>query len=292
MEILVSLLGLGVGGLVNVLADSLPRSRRPERPHCPSCTAPRPLSAWLGLVALFTKGWRCLYCDTPRNWRTPLIEIVMMAGALWLYIGDPFPTNFWPAFIIFSIFLLITVIDIEHRLILHVVTGPSALLIGLFGVLDPERGFQKTLVGGVVGFGVVLGLYLLGGVFARLVARLRGQILDEVAFGFGDVTLAGVLGLSVGYPGILIALFLGILAAGEYSLVHILFMFSRRKYKAFVPFPYGPFLVLGASIVYFGRGSLEDTIFPFGPLWFLGLLIVFFTAMSARERLRGTSKTG
>jgi prepilin signal peptidase PulO-like enzyme (type II secretory pathway) len=217
-----------------------------------------------------------------------LIEIVMMAGALWLYIRDPSPTIFWPGFVIFSIFLLITVIDIEHRLILHVVTGPAAVLIGLLGVLDTERGFQKTLVGGLVGFGVVLGLYLLGGVFARLIARLRGQILDEVVFGFGDVTLAGVLGLSVGNPGILIALFLGILAAGEYSLVHILFMFFRRTYKAFVPIPYGPFLILGGSIVYYGGQSLVAKIFPYGPLWFLVLLIVLFATMSVRERYRET----
>jgi prepilin signal peptidase PulO-like enzyme (type II secretory pathway) len=215
-----------------------------------------------------------------------LIEILMMAGSLWLYIHDPSPSTFWPAFVIFTIFLLIVVIDIEHRLILHVVTGPAAILIGLLGVLDPERGFQKTLVGGVVGFGVVLGLYLLGGVFARLVARLRGQILDEVVFGFGDVTLAGVLGLCVGNPGILITLFLGILAAGEYSLVHILFMFFRRTYKAFVPIPYGPFLVLGASIVYYGGQSLVTKIFPYGPLWFLLLLIVLFAVMSVRERNR------
>jgi prepilin signal peptidase PulO-like enzyme (type II secretory pathway) len=216
-----------------------------------------------------------------------LIELAMVAGAIWLYLRDPLPTTFWPAFIVFSIFLLIAVIDIEHRLILHVVTGPSALLIGLLGVLDPESGFQKILVGGVVGFGIVLGLYLLGGVFARLVARMRGQVLDEVVFGFGDVTLAGVLGLSVGYPGILAALFLGILAAGEYSLVYILFTFSRRKYEAFVPIPYGPFLLLGASIVYFGEQPLVERIFPYGPLWFLGLLIALFATMNVRELLRG-----
>lgn len=209
-----------------------------------------------------------------------------MAGALCLYLADPLPHAFWPAFIVLSIFILITVIDIEHRLILHVVTGPSAILIGLLGVVNPERELQTTLMGGAVGFGVVLGLYVLGGVFARLVAKFRGQMLDEVAFGFGDVTLAGVLGLSVGYPGILMALFLGILAAGEYSLVHILFMFIRRAYKAFVPIPYGPFLILGASIVYFGGRSLVEAIFPYGPLWFLVLLIVLFAAISVRERDR------
>lgn len=211
---------------------------------------------------------------------------MMMAGALWLYYRDPHPTAFWPAFLIFSVFILITIIDIEHRLILHVVTGPSAILIGLLGVIDPERGFLTTLAGGAVGFGIVLGLYLLGGVFARFVAKLRGQVLDEVAFGFGDVTLAGVLGLSVGFPGILMALFIGILAAGEYSLVHILFMLSRGKYKAFLPIPYGPFLILGGSIVYFGGRSLVEMIFPYGPLWFLVLLIAIFAVISVRERYR------
>jgi prepilin signal peptidase PulO-like enzyme (type II secretory pathway) len=208
----------------------------------------------------------------------------MTAGTLWLFFRNPDSAIFWPGFLILSIFLLITIIDIEHRLILHVVTGPSAILIGFLGVLDPERGLQKTLLGGVVGFGIVLGLYLLGGVFARFVARMRGQVLDEVAFGFGDVTLAGVLGLSVGNPGILLALFLGILAAGEYSLVHIFFMLLRRQYKAFVPIPYGPFLILGAAIVYFGGRPLVDTIFPYGPLWFLLGLIIVFALRGVRKR--------
>ncbi len=279
-------MGLGIGGLVNALADSLPTSRKIEKPHCPACTAPRPLSSWLGVVAFVSNHWRCPYCDTPRLWRTPLIEIVMAAGALWLYLQKPVLAAYIEGFLILAIFLLITIIDIEHRLILHIVTGPSALLIGVLGVLDPERGFQKTLLGGVVGFGIVLGLYLFGGIFARLVARLRGQVLDEVAFGFGDVTLAGVLGLSVGYPGIFAALLIGILAAGEFSLVYILFMYVLGRYQSFIPIPYGPFLILGASMVYFGGASLIESMIPYGPLWFLGLLIVIFALLYIRERYR------
>jgi prepilin signal peptidase PulO-like enzyme (type II secretory pathway) len=184
------------------------------------------------------------------------------------------------------IFVLITIIDVEHRLILHIVTGPSALIIGFLGVLDPGRGLQKTVEGGVVGFGAVLLLYLLGGLFARFVARSRGQALDEVAFGFGDVTLSGVIGLTVGYPGILMALFIGILAAGEYSLVYILYMIIRRKYQAFIPLPYGPFLILGASIVYFGGQPLIEALFPYGPLWYLLMLIAVFTWLLVRNEVR------
>jgi prepilin signal peptidase PulO-like enzyme (type II secretory pathway) len=32
-------------------------------------------------------------------------------------------------------------------------------------------------------------------------------------------------------------------------------MLARRRYVAFTPIPYGPFLVLGALLVYFGAGA-------------------------------------
>jgi prepilin signal peptidase PulO-like enzyme (type II secretory pathway) len=151
--------------------------------------------------------------------------------------------------------LLIIVIDLEHRLILHVVTGPAAVVMALIGSLDGSRGPVKTLAGGAVGFLAVLGLYLLGGLFARLINRVRGQALDEVAFGFGDVTLAGVIGLSVGFPGIVVALTLGVLLGGVFSLGFLLVMIARGRYVAFMPIPYSPFLVVGALIVFIGARS-------------------------------------
>jgi leader peptidase (prepilin peptidase)/N-methyltransferase len=72
-----------------------------------------------------------------------------------------------------------------------------------------------------------------------------------VPFGFGDVNLAGLIGLAVGWPGVAVALVLGIFAAGAFSLAYLAWMAARRRYAAFTPFPYGPFLVLGALAVYF-----------------------------------------
>jgi len=76
-----------------------------------------------------------------------------------------------------------------------------------------------------------------------------------VAFGFGDVTLAGVIGLAVGFPGIVVALTLGVLAGGVFSLGYLLFMIARGRYVAFTPIPYIPFLVLGALVVFIGARS-------------------------------------
>lgn len=188
--------------------------------------------------------------------RSVVVELLMTAVAVWLWVSGAGLSGYGSALVLAAIFTLIAVIDIEHRLILHVVSLPSIVLVGLLGILDPARGVAKTLLGGVVGFGAVLLLYLFGLVFAAWMARRRGQELDEVAFGFGDVTLATIIGLAVGWPGVILALTLGVLSAGAFSLVSVLWMLIRRRYQPYLPFPYGPFLILGACLVYYGGSDL------------------------------------
>lgn len=187
-----------------------------------------------------------------------------MVAILWplvLYLIDPSPLFLWPTFLLSTYFLLVIVIDYEHRLILFVVTIPAMVVLAVLGTLDPSRGPEKTLLGGLVGFVAVWALYLLGGLFAQLVWRLRNQPLEEVAFGFGDVMLAGIIGLAVGYPGITLALLFGVLAGGVFSLGFLLVMVLRRRYEAFVPIPYSPFLIFGGMIVYIaGRTGLAASL--------------------------------
>ena len=254
---LVASLGYLSGVIINALADSLPRSRSVERPVCVNCGAPRAAIAWSGLSAYLFGRPDCEYCAAPRGFRAPIVEILAIIWPLVLYSIDSSPLFFWPTFLISMYFLLVMVIDYEHRLILFVVTIPAALVLLVIGALDPSRGLGKTLLGGFVGFVAVFGLYLLGGLFARLIWRLRNQELEEVAFGFGDVMLAGVIGLTVGYPGIVLALLLGILAGGIFSLIYLLVMLARQRYEAFIPIPYSPFLIFGGMVVYIaGRTGL------------------------------------
>jgi leader peptidase (prepilin peptidase)/N-methyltransferase len=244
--------GWALGVLINLAADGLPRGGWLRRPVCQACGAPRPPAAWPALPAWFLRIHRCAYCGVPRPARAPIVEAASALGWLALARARPDPPALAPALLISAVFLLVIVIDVEHRLIPHALTLPAAVAIGLVGALDPARGPVKTLLGGAAGFAFFLLLYYLGGAFARAAARLRGRALEEVAFGFGDVTLAGVIGLAVGWPGVLVALFLGILAAGAFSLAFLLGMLVRRRYTAFVPIPYGPFLVLGGWAVYLG----------------------------------------
>lgn len=249
-------LGLIVGGVVNALADDLPPdesgARRPLRPpHCRACGLERPPEAWLALAAWLRGRGRCAYCAAPRGRRAPVVEAAAALGGayLWLW-ADGDVGRFLAAGLVSAVFLLITVIDIEHRLILWRVVWVSAILLAVLGGLSPDRGWPKTLIGGVAGYALVALLFLFGQAYAVLQARLRGEPLDEVVFGGGDVNLAGLVGLAVGWTGVLVALFIAVVSAGLFSLGYLLVQVARRRYNPHTPIPYGPFLVAGALVVY------------------------------------------
>jgi prepilin signal peptidase PulO-like enzyme (type II secretory pathway) len=259
-ELVVAALGWLGGGAVNWLADSLPIHRRPARPRCPDCGAPRRPAAWSGLLDA-ASGSRCRYCGARRGARPWVVELASAAFAVWLHRRDPSLAVFLPGLLVGWVFLLIAVIDIEHRLILRVVVFPSAVVLGVIGALQPNRGPLKVLLGGVAGFLILWLMYLLGLAFSRWMSRRRGTPIEEVAFGFGDVMLGGLIGLVVGWPGVIIAVVTAVLLAGVFSLAYLVAMFLRRRYSAFTPIPYGPFLLLGACLVYYGgRTALEALI--------------------------------
>lgn len=254
------ILGFAQGLLTNWLADSLPDRSGLRTPYCPICDAPRPTRAWSGFISLLSRSWRCSYCRSPRSARWLIVEAAAIVFTVWAGLSGAGPSSFAAAFLVWAIFLLVTVIDIEHRLILHVVSLPSIVVVAALHSLDPARGPAKTLLGGAVGFVLVYILYLLGGVFSRWVARRRGTELDEIAFGFGDVTLATLIGVAIGWPGVVLALMIGVLLAGGFSLAYVAWMMVRSEYLPFLPIPYGPFLITGAMLVYYGGSQLFSSL--------------------------------
>jgi leader peptidase (prepilin peptidase)/N-methyltransferase len=174
----------------------------------------------------------------------------MTAASFWLWRSPPQALGFPLAYILLVYFALVAIIDLEHRLILHP-TSLAGLILGLY-LGSRLHGPGSTMLGGLVGFASMLVFYFLGGLFARAVMRLRGRRIDEEALGFGDVILAGILGLLLGWPGIFLGLYFGILAGGLASVIYILGMAAGRRYKPFTAIPYGPFLISGAvALLYF-----------------------------------------
>ncbi len=252
---LLGLLGLATGAFVNLCADSLPTNRRLSRAACPYCGRPRSIATYSALVAFLIGRQRCPACAAPISARHVLVELAssLLFVFAWLRTGATWTTLF--NMLYSAILVLVTVTDLEHRVILHVVTLPAILLALLGAFLNPAWATpQRALLGGAVGLVGTFGVYLLGAAFAWLVGRMRGQPISEVAFGFGDVTLNTFIGLIVRAPEIVFSMVIGFLLGGIAAiLVLVVQGLLRRRYRLFTAIPYGPFLILGGmTMLYFG----------------------------------------
>jgi len=241
------LLGWLSSWLVNYLADVLPSTRKLSVPTCPACQTQYKWNDYL----FFHK---CRNCGKRRTLRTFIIQVLMVVAVVWIWISQgqalPFPLG-----IILLIYLaVVLIIDLEHRVILHPVSIIGAVFslgVGIFlrSGKSISYGITSTLLGGATGFGIMLIFYFLGELFVKRMSKNRGLASDEVALGFGDVNLSGILGLLLGWQLIFVSLFFAILAGGFVSLVIIISMLIAKKYKAFTAIPYAPFLILSA--IYF-----------------------------------------
>jgi leader peptidase (prepilin peptidase)/N-methyltransferase len=255
--VLYALLGLLVGAFINFCADQLPRWRKLRRPpFCPYCQEPRPIWSWISTLAYLRLKPTCPYCGAPIPWRNPLVELGTAAlfGFLWHRYGQPGEIALLIPYTVYSaIFVLVLVIDLEHKLILNVVIYPAWVLAFLGSLFHPQPHYYRlALLGGAVGFGILYLVYLLGALFVRVMSKIRGKQIHAVAFGFGDVRLGGFIGLVLGFPDVLRAILYAILLGG---LGGILYWFVSavilRRYSLFTAIPYGPFLILGAMFVLF-----------------------------------------
>lgn len=261
--------GILLGGIVNWLADQLPvlsgsddgeeaagESAHTEpqglsAPRCLKCGTRRSVLGYLGLTAWLFGKRACGSCGSRLPFRHLAVEIILAAAYAYLWSrGEGLTVMFGILVFYLTLFALIAVIDIEHRLVLNIVMFP-AFVIALIEVAFSRRILiANGLMGYAVGQIVVLGFFLLGGVYLWIVNTARKQPVTEVAFGFGDVTLATFCGLIVGIPGVIPMLVLMILLGG---LIALLFMVYRiviaRDYHPHIPIAYGPAILLAATIM-------------------------------------------
>lgn len=261
VTILYALFGLLVGAVINLLADQLPRWRGVRRlPFCPACQAPRPVWAGIAVLGYLAGGARCRSCGTRLPLRHLLVELGTAAlfAFLWVRYGAPGEHVFLLLYTVYSaILILVLVIDLEHKLILNVVIFPAWAVALLGSLLRPEPYFYRlALIGGALGFGILFLVFLMGELFVKIMSHARGKDINAVAFGFGDVRLGGFLGLVLGFPLVLNAIFYAILLGGLAGLLYWLVRaVILRNYSLFTAIPYGPFLVAGGmAMMFFGAG--------------------------------------
>lgn len=241
-------LGLAIGSFLNVVIWRVPRGESIVRPpsHCPSCSkpiAPRdniPVVSWLLL-----RG-RCRHCGEPISARYPMIEIltavvfallawkigphVALIGFLWLG----------------AVGVALSAIDIDlHRL-------PDALTLPTYGVALVVLGIAAAVAGNAWPFerAMIGGAALFAFYFAVVFAYPKGM-------GFGDVKLAGSLGMFLAWLGwseLAVGAFMAFLVGAVVSIALVMFHGAGRKTAV----PFGPFMLLGALIGILAGGPLAS----------------------------------
>jgi prepilin signal peptidase PulO-like enzyme (type II secretory pathway) len=252
-------LGWFAGLFINYVSDVLPVTRRFSQPTCPECQSP---FSWADYLTLRS----CRNCGKSRSLRTWLVQILTTAAFAYFWLFPSKALGIPLGMLVLIYFGIIIVIDLEHRLILHPTSVFGAALGLIVGTYIHSRindngiliGAGRSLLGGLFGFGVMFLLYQLGTLVARYRARrmmAAGQADDEEeALGGGDVYLAGVLGLMLGWDFIVSALAWGIILGGFVSIIFIVGLVLRRRYssEALMTFiPYGPYFIIAASLFLF-----------------------------------------
>ncbi|HEV2462035.1 MAG TPA: prepilin peptidase [Ktedonobacterales bacterium] len=239
-----ALAGLVASVPVNALADRVEGVDEPlwQAETCRKCGARLPRSRLIPVVSLPANRRACPKCGTPASSRRPLLGLALAVALplLLARIADPGRVTHLPLPAIFAIdavaccvLAFIFAVDLEHRLILDAAVYPASAGLLLVALFFDHKAFAAMLFGVVVFGGLFLLLYGLGLLLYR-----------TEALGLGDVKLAVLLGLLVGWPAVATAVGLAALLGFGGSLLLLgTGTAGRRTY-----IPYGIFMVAGAVL--------------------------------------------
>ena len=236
------LIGASVGSFLNVAADRVPGGRSLVRPrsYCESCQ--RPLAS-IDMIPVLSYVWlrgKCRHCKAGIPFRVVLVEAVTGALFLAVYLLHGIGVDFVVICACLSLLILISLIDLEHGLILDVMVIPSVVLLLLLAPFWSEIEISRPFFGDETLIASLSNSFL-SGLGAFLVFLVIAMIYPA-GKGGGDVKFAPVLGLMLGFPGILFALWLAAIGGG---LIAIGLVLVRRKSRKDT-IPFGPFMAMGA----------------------------------------------
>ncbi|GIF12586.1 prepilin peptidase [Actinoplanes teichomyceticus] len=250
--IVVGVLGLAIGSFLNVVIHRVPRDQSLVHPgsHCPACGhAVRP---WHNVPVL---GWlllrgRCADCATPISARYPLVEagtaVLFVAVAARFGWSWALPGYLYLAAVAIALALIdLDVMRLPDRIVrpsypvAAALLVPAALLTG-----DPGALLRGALAAGL--------LYLIY------------RVLALWGMGRGDVKLAPLLGLHLGWLGwgaVAVGTLGAFLLGGLVAAVLLLVRAVGRKSRV----PFGPYMLAGAFLAVFAATPITD--------WYAGLLM-------------------
>jgi leader peptidase (prepilin peptidase) / N-methyltransferase len=245
---LTGLVGLTIGSFLNVVVWRVPRGESLVQPpsHCPQCGHPiRPRDNVPVLSWLVLRG-KCRDCRAPISARYPAVEL--LTGVVWVAFALRIGLHADLAAYLYlgAVGVALALIDLDTKRLPNSLVLPSyPVALVLLGVAAIVQDDATSYIRALIAMGALFAFY-----FALAFVYPAGM-------GFGDVKLAGVLGLYLGWLGwgtLVVGAFLGFLLGGVIGAA--LMVAGRAGRKSAIPF--GPFMLAGAFIAILWGQSIAD----------------------------------
>jgi len=247
-------LGAAIGSFLNVGIDRIPAGKSLVKPpsHCDACGHRLGVKDLVPVFSFIRLRRRCRYCRAPIPWRLLWVEIgsgLLLAFVYWRY---GLSVDFAVTASYCYLFIVLMVIDLEHKLILNKIVYPAMVVALIISIFLPQSRIIPLpwpeavdgVIGGAVGF----------------VLLLIPALVYRGGMGWGDVKMAGLIGLVTGFPLVFVAMLMGIIVGGLVAGILLLLRKKTRK----EPIPFGPFLAVATiATLLWGNNILS---------WYLGLL--------------------
>lgn len=267
MEIIVPIflaaMGLAFGSFVGALTWRLHEGKDfvSDRSECEHCH--HKLGAWdlVPVASYVALGGKCRYCKKPIGWTAPALELTMAGLFVASYYFWPLSFTTWQAWASFGLWLIylvglvaLLVYDLRWMIL------PNVIIFPLIGVAIVESVIRYSMQAGMSPLdylqSVVMGVLMLGGLYWVLYTFSKGKWV-----GYGDVKLGVFMGIALGFPGSLLALFL----ANVIGFVVVLPGLLIGKLKRTSRVPFGPFLIVAFMLSFLFGDQLID--------WYLHLIL-------------------
>jgi leader peptidase (prepilin peptidase) / N-methyltransferase len=244
LVVVAALFGLIIGSFLNVVVYRVPAGIPLTREsRCPHCDAPVRWYQNVPVVSWLVLRGRCANCRAPISARYPLVEAatgLAFAGIAWWTLAASSltlaPTLIVTlAYLYFAaISIALTLIDLDtHRLPNAIVLPSYIVAIVLFTIACALGADWWALLRAGIGMAAMYVFY-----FVLRLVRPDGM-------GGGDVKLAGVVGLYLGWLGwatLAVGAFAAFLLGGVFGIILLL----TRKAGRRTAIPFGPWMILGA----------------------------------------------
>jgi leader peptidase (prepilin peptidase)/N-methyltransferase len=232
--IVFGILGAAIGSFLNVVIDRVPAGKSIVYPPS-SCDACQHRLSGPDLFPvfsyLFLRG-RCRYCQAKIPQRVFWVELGTGLLVAFLFWHFGWQWTLLTAIAYSGVLIVIAVIDLKHQLILNKIVYPVALVAMILNFFIRDlyslHNFLFGLLGGAVGF---------------LILFLPALIYSK-GMGWGDVKMAALIGLMVGFPNVIVAVFGGIIIGGVIAIILLVTKTKTRKEGI----PFGPYLSLGTIV--------------------------------------------